>query len=74
MSNALIILLAYGFYLFVVGLVVVLSWYAEKLDPSNELPPTLWDEFFPGYSQRRIKIDSEKRRSIKTGIQPVLLN
>lgn len=67
MSNALIILLAYGFYLIVVGSIVVLSWYAEKLDPSYELPPSLWDEFFPTQRQRRIKSHTKKRRRIKAG-------
>lgn len=47
MSNTLIIFLAYGFYLMVVGIIVVLSWYSEKMDPLNQLPPSIWDEIFP---------------------------
>ena len=47
MTNALIILLAYGFYLMVVGTILVLSWYSEKLDPHSELPESIWDEILP---------------------------
>ncbi|MEH6471253.1 MAG: hypothetical protein V7752_08385 [Halopseudomonas sp.] len=55
MANALIILLGYSIYLIVVAAIVVLSWYSEKLDPSNELPDSIWDEIFPDqkYSKRR---------------------
>lgn len=74
MSNTLIILLAYGFYLILVGVIVVLSWYAEKLDPSNELPPSLWDEFFPVHRQRREESHRNKSRGIEGGAHPVLLS
>ncbi len=64
MANALIILLAYGIYLMLVGTIVVLSWYSEKMDPDNQLPPSIWDEIFPnrkraqrrqGISKRQVK-------------------
>ncbi len=47
MTNALIIFLAYGFYIFVVGMILVLSWYSEKLDPHSELPDSILDEILP---------------------------
>ncbi|MEH6822902.1 MAG: hypothetical protein V7629_03185 [Motiliproteus sp.] len=55
MANSLIILCTYGIYLMVVWIIVVLSWYSEKMDPDNELPPSIWDEIFPNrkHAQRR---------------------
>ncbi|RDE22489.1 hypothetical protein DV711_07755 [Motiliproteus coralliicola] len=47
MANFLIILLGYSLFLLLVGAVLILSWYAEKLDPDNELPDSILDEFFP---------------------------
>lgn len=47
MTNALIILLGYGCYLMLVGIILMLSWYSEKLDPTNQLPDSIWDEIFP---------------------------
>jgi hypothetical protein len=54
MTNALIIFLAYGFYLMVVGVIVVLAWYSEKLDPDNQLPASIWDEILPNRSKSNI--------------------
>ncbi|WP_207061353.1 hypothetical protein [Motiliproteus sp. SC1-56] len=47
MSNVLIISLCYGAYLLVVGLIALGAWYSEKLDPDNDLPPSIWDEILP---------------------------
>lgn len=47
MSNALVILLGYGLYLLMVGAIAAGAWYAEKLDPDNDLPDSLLDEIFP---------------------------
>lgn len=47
MANLLIIFLGYSLFLLLVGTVLIFSWYAEKLDPDNELPDSLLDEFFP---------------------------
>lgn len=67
MANALIILLAYGFYLMLVGIVVVLSWYAEKMDPLNELPASIWDEIFP-YRKRANSCQGISKRQVKPSL------
>ncbi|WP_421869114.1 hypothetical protein [Motiliproteus sp.] len=53
MANLLIILLGYSLFLLLVGTVLIFSWYAEKLDPDNELPDSILDEFFPERQRRK---------------------
>lgn len=47
MNNPTIICLAYAVYLLGVGIILAAAWYSEKLDPENDLPPSIWDEILP---------------------------
>ena len=63
MSNGLIILLSFALYIVMVVTVVGVSWYVEKLDPSNELPASIWDEILPPQARSKSRPQSRPHPS-----------
>lgn len=47
MNTFVLVCLTYAVYLLEVGVILLAAWYSEKLDPENDLPPSIWDEILP---------------------------